>query len=323
MPTLTVLDDELATHLVAMATLAPSVHNTQPWHFVRRGDALDLRADRSRQLSVLDPDGRQLVQSCGAALHHLRVATRAAGRDLVVELLPEPTDRDLLARVTVTMGPTASGSEVSEAVDELHRGTVRGRFDDGPLPVGLVDRLADDAALEGVRLRTVRPEELPEVQVLVSRAEQYLEGDPAYLAELGRWVHEPTDERPDGIPVAALEVTADRGELVAGRAFVPAAEHSTEPPAAEHPTLVLLLTASDSPRDWLAAGQALSRLLLRCTHEGVGAQPIGQVIDVPATRIGLQRALGVVGVPQLVLRLGPATPVRRTVRHEVSDVLDL
>jgi nitroreductase len=54
------------------ARLAPSVHNTQPWRIVMHPQQLDLRADRSRQLTTLDPVGRGLVQSVGAALFNVR-----------------------------------------------------------------------------------------------------------------------------------------------------------------------------------------------------------------------------------------------------------
>jgi hypothetical protein len=53
---------------VERASLAPSVHNTQPWRFVVRPTVLELHADSDRQLRALDPTGRQLVISCGCAL---------------------------------------------------------------------------------------------------------------------------------------------------------------------------------------------------------------------------------------------------------------
>jgi hypothetical protein len=318
------LDDDLARHLVSLATLAPSVHNTQPWSFVRDGDVLGLRADRSRQLAVLDPDGRLLAQSCGAALHHLLVAVHAAGLDAQVELVPDAGDRDLLAQVTVNGSLTATPQDVAAAVAELTRATGRGRFDDSPLPEGLTERLRADAESIGARLRVVRPEELVAVQVLVSRAETYLGGDPAYRDELAHWVHESDTGDPDGIPLDALDDGRDRAELVPGRAFVPlAATRPGEPPPAERPTLVLVLTDGDGPREWILAGQTLSALMLRCTTEGVAVQPIGQVIDVPAARQGLAEALGVLGRPQMLLRLGRGTSVRRTRRRLIDDVLTL
>src|SRR3712207_1450385 len=84
---------------VDRAVLAPSVHNTQPWTFVLGPDRVEVRADRSRQLPVLDPLGRELAQSVGAALFNLRVALSARGWDIAVDRLPRPDDPDLLAGV--------------------------------------------------------------------------------------------------------------------------------------------------------------------------------------------------------------------------------
>ena len=87
--------------ILESAGLAPSVHNTQPWRFVVDGDTIDVRADPERQLGYLDPAGRQLHVSCGAAIEFGYLAARACGRACEVSLLPDPGDRELLARLTL------------------------------------------------------------------------------------------------------------------------------------------------------------------------------------------------------------------------------
>jgi len=87
--------------LLQYAILAPSTHNTQPWLFKIRGDALVLYADRSRALPVVDPASRALTISCGAALFHLRITLRHFGYKGMVETFPNPIDKDWLARVYV------------------------------------------------------------------------------------------------------------------------------------------------------------------------------------------------------------------------------
>ena len=94
----------LIKEAVERASLAPSVHNTQPWHFVVRPDVLELHADSDRQLRALDPTGRQLVISCGCALFNARVGL-AADRMVDVDRLPDATQPDLLARLTVLDEP--------------------------------------------------------------------------------------------------------------------------------------------------------------------------------------------------------------------------
>ena len=83
------------------ATLAPSVHNTQPWRFVLRPGVLDVYADRSRQLLVLDPTGRQLHLSIGCAAFNARVSLAASGTSPAVRRLPDPAQPMLLASIDV------------------------------------------------------------------------------------------------------------------------------------------------------------------------------------------------------------------------------
>ena len=71
--------DEALRAVVELACLAPSIHNTQPWTWRLRDGLLELHADATRRLPAADPTSRSLVISCGAALHHARVAARALG----------------------------------------------------------------------------------------------------------------------------------------------------------------------------------------------------------------------------------------------------
>src|SRR5262245_38641148 len=84
---------------VTFGVRGPSIHNTQPWRWVYRRGVLELSADRSRQLPALDPDGRSMVLSCGAALELARLGFAAAGWRTEVDRLPDPDHRDLLARI--------------------------------------------------------------------------------------------------------------------------------------------------------------------------------------------------------------------------------
>jgi len=79
------LSQEQLQEVLVAATRAPSLHNTQPWSFRLAGEAIELYADRSRQLPVADPSGRELRIACGAALFNLRLALLGLGiKPLVV-----------------------------------------------------------------------------------------------------------------------------------------------------------------------------------------------------------------------------------------------
>lgn len=89
---------------VEHALRAPSVHNTQPWQWRVEPETVQLHADWSRQLIATDPDRRDLVLSCGAALHHLRVVLAAADQATSVERLPDPDNDAHLATLVLRSG---------------------------------------------------------------------------------------------------------------------------------------------------------------------------------------------------------------------------
>src|SRR5271169_4957780 len=89
-----------AEYLITTAARAPSVQNTQPWRFRVSEYVIELYADPGRKLKV-DPAGREMLISCGAALYGLRLAVRSLGYLPVVELLPDPARLRLLARMSL------------------------------------------------------------------------------------------------------------------------------------------------------------------------------------------------------------------------------
>jgi hypothetical protein len=307
-------------HIVEAASLAPSVHNTQPWRFVAQGSRLELHAEPLRRLEVLDPDGRQLHLSCGAALFHARIAGRALGLDAAVRLLPDPSDPAHLADLVLTRGAAASDDDVRVAAAILTRHTHRGAFDQRPVPAALLSVLQAAAAAEAARLDLVEDEDhLIELQVLLARADAAEEQDEQYRAELHEWLR--TDGTTgDGIPTDAIDRVS--GSALRQRSFESSGSSpTTPPPVAEHPAVVVLVTDDDEPSSWLQAGQALASVLLHAADHGVQAQPLGQVTDVVGYRLGLRRALGILGMPQLVLRMGYAGKTMPTPRRPVADVL--
>ena len=96
---------------VEAAVRAPSIHNTQPWLFLPEGDRIEVHADPSRRLPAVDPQGRALHLSLGAAVLNLCLAVAAAGRRPFLDLTPSPRDERHVATVTAVYADLAKRGE--------------------------------------------------------------------------------------------------------------------------------------------------------------------------------------------------------------------
>lgn len=305
--------------LAGHAILAPSSHNTQPWRFRLAGERLDLLADRSRALPVVDPEDRALVISCGAALGHLRVAAEALGQGLDVTLLPEPAEPDLLARILP--GPVRA-PERPELLAAIHaRRTTRAAFTTEPLAQPL-----PVAEVEGVTLHwRTAPAERHAIAELVAEGDRAQMADPGFRGELAAWVRSRHAASRDGMSGAAFgmpDLLSFVGAMAIRRFDMGAGQAAHDRALAENsPALGVLTTPGDTPLDWLRAGEALSRATLALTAAGLKHSYLNQPIEVPALRPKLAALLGTREFPQILLRAGHGPEITPSVRRPLEEVL--
>ena len=312
-----------ARYLAGVARRAPSLHNTQPWHFTVSGDAIELQADASRQLSV-DPAGREMLISCGAALYGLRLAVRSLGYLPEVEILPGLAGQRRLARVRLGPAAPMTAGERKMLAAVPHRHTHRGPFEAAPLPAGLFARLQDDARAEGAVLTEIQPGPgLRRLTAVVAVAGRRQDRDPRSRAEISRWSHGVTSLARDGVPAHAFPAEPARTparlpqrdfDLGRGLGLLPAGD----PPP---PVTAALFTPGDSEPDWLQAGQALHRLLLRAAADWVFARLNTQPLENPLTRTLIREGLELPGAPQMLLALGVSRTAHPTARRPAADLI--
>jgi hypothetical protein len=196
--------------LVRAAAAAPSLHNTQPWRLRIRGggSVIELLADPSRMLPAADQDGRAAHVACGAALFNLRVAAAVAGLRPDIRLLPDRGRPLLLAEVRLAEVRLAAARQAATPWErDLHaaiprRQTNREPYSTRPVPPDTRTELAEAASAEAAILHFLDRDEALRVRRLAADAELCLLADPAYRAEVARWVGGGRDS--DGIPDSAL-----------------------------------------------------------------------------------------------------------------------
>ncbi|MEY7970382.1 nitroreductase family protein [Saccharomonospora xinjiangensis] len=312
------LGDDVAEALRA-GTLAPSPHNTQPWLFDTRDGEIDVLLDESRVLAVCDPEGREAVLACGAAVFNIRVALARRGRSCAVSVLPDRTRPELIATLRIGSGRQPSSDEIrlAETIDARHSN--RRPFTDAPVTAAVRHALTRAATEEGARLALLTdPASFDTFAALLRRAEHVQREDPAFAAELAAWSHH--GERPDGVPVSAGGPRGVDESVLALREFGEG-EGKAEREFERQPLIAVLTTPTDTRRDAVRAGQALQRMLLTATASGLQASFLAQPIEVAQTRAELRTLLGGVYHPQVALRLGYGHPGTPTPRRGLTDVL--
>jgi hypothetical protein len=329
LPTEASSPEEISRFVVEAAVHAPSVNNTQPWWFSTGDREVSVHADVERRLQVADPDGREMMISCGAALFTARVALRYLGFVPRVRVLPDPDLPNLVARI-------GFGDEQTKPVDyerELcaaipRRRTHRGGFDAEPLPAGLISALRDEASREKATLRIMADEgQRGALAAVVEAADYALRLDPARMREQSRWAPPPGSPRRDGVPPTAYPAKPEHTEpsfpsrdFAHGHGWgLPPAGTGAVPRSAG--VVAVLTTAADRPDDWVNAGQALQRVLLLASSCGAAAALHSQPLEVTELRGFISAVLCDGACPQMVVRLGTTGQASVSVRRSVDEVL--
>jgi hypothetical protein len=321
------LDESQVRWVIEQATRAPSVNNTQPWRFHWDGNAFVMSADLERGLVVSDPEGRELVISCGAALFNLRLALRRLDRQGAVTVFPDRQDPRVLARVEVTEGPPISALEGRwfDAVSRRH--THRGSFDERPISPALSVRLQEAAETQGAVLLYVK-DVGPRRRILhlARTAERLRSVDPEASAETAEWTPTSGTARRDGVPARAYSPgsPAAAPDDLPGRDFDLGRDLGRlEEPDQSPGAIAVLVTEDDLAPDWLQAGQALEAVLLAAAAEWSFASLHSRITEVPNLRTELRRELASAAHPQLMLRFGYANSSPATPRRSADDVLEI
>ncbi len=292
---------------------APSIHNTQPWHWRLHGDELDLSLERRRTLEFTDPDDRLAILSCGAALHHARVSLAADGWNATVTRLPDSAQPGHLATIRAGGRIPVEPAAVRDLQAVGARHTDRRPIPDVTIDADKLRSVSTAAQAQGSSLQLLRPGQVFALAAATHDADRTETADAAWQAELQDWTGgtRPLDT---GVPDAVIPHGA-MPTSVTSRDF---GYHSPMLITEAHnrtAVFAILHGPQDRPLDWLRAGEALSAAWLTATELAVSVLPLSATIEVPVTREMVRHQLNDDGWPFLVLRFGVLNPTEATAPH--------
>ena len=287
----------------AAARHAPSLFNLRPWRWRETGGSLELLLDRSVTLAVTDPDNRELVISCGAALHHAALAMRASGRQISVRRLPDQQDPDVLGAIEVVgpAPPLPIDSDLNLAARRRHVDR------DVYAPLAVPGEVLADivSATEAARVSVLTRDQRYAVAQAFTKAAMVHAADAAYRAELAEWSG--LSELPTrGMPARSAPWHGQRYGDIVVRDFGFTESAVTETGSALTAGTLLLISTDDDDREaHLRAGEALGAVLCRAELAGLVSCPLSEAFEVPRTRAAVRHeVLNGAAVPQMVVRVG-------------------
>lgn len=308
--------------LIRYATLAANGHNTQPWKFSVKEDAIEIHPDYTRRLLVVDPHDRELWISLGCALENLIVAARAAGYE------PEVTYPDGVDFINVHLTvDTPRHSPLFDAI--TFRQNTRSEYNGQSIKVDDLDQLQGLQLETNVGLRFVTSQtDLQTILEYVNQGNLSQYAHRAFLDELIYWLRFNKKEalsaldglytRSSGNP----EVPRWIGQIfVAGtkpqqQADIDANKLRSSAGA------VMIASESDDKVAWVRTGQVYERMALKMTSLNIKSAFLNQPIEVDGLRSQFQSALGLgASLPQLLLRYGYADPMLRSLRRPVEELI--
>jgi hypothetical protein len=287
---------------LSYATLAAAKSKSSPWRFRVGETHADLFADPIQRSTEADPDGREAIIACGAALLHFRLALIHFGCCGTLEYNADLDEPDRLARVYFGSRAARKASE-NELFDSIPLGHApAASFHSRPVAPDLTAGLKAAAEIENAWLEIAAAESARQhVVQLVEESRRRLSAVRGGFGAHARWTMEPSGFGRVPAVAAPLAKAAIRwlGLARSGRAQqIPSNEHA--------PVLAILKTKTDDERAWLQAGQAIERVLLHARARGLSASFLNELVRCGETRRQLRTTIGRRGFPQIILRLGYA-----------------
>jgi hypothetical protein len=317
--------DEQLKFLLRYAILAPSGHNTQPWAFKITDEGIEVVADGSRAMPVVDPGERELLMSVGAAITNLRVAAAHFGFNASVtyQSRPEISLPVALVAFSETSSPEIGLASLFRAIKRRH--TNRHPFDGEPLDPQAVTALCDVADLYPETLSLLLPWLQRQAAELVAFADRRQMASEGVRNEVADWIRPSAPDRLDGICADALGVPA----IASGAAVwllrhfdIGAWRAGRDRQLVANAPLLMLVSANDDRTSLVQAGEVLERLLLTITGVGLHYSFMNQPIQVNQLRDRVSTLSCCKRPAQLLLRIGHAAIVDRPMpRRPVQSVI--
>jgi hypothetical protein len=322
----TMVDTQVIKDAVQLACRAPSLHNSQPWHWVAAGKAVHLFLDQKRVLHSTDHTGRDAVIGCGAVLDHFRVAMAAAGWASHVDRYPNPNNSLHLASIDFSPIEFVTEGHIRRADAILLRRSDRLPYAEPPDWATAEPQLRRSVTSDAVRLDVIADESRAELANAARLTESLRLYDSSYHSELSWWTG--PFEATDGIPHSSLVSPSEGDRVGVGRIFPATHDTARRVEVGRDRAKILVLSTYDVDRtSVLQCGEMLSAVLLEATMAALATCTLTNITELYPGRDIVASLIDQPTTPQVLIRVGSAPEIDDkpppTPRRPIDEVFDV
>jgi hypothetical protein len=289
--------------VVAAGVLACNPHNTQPWRIAVGPDTIDIHSDPTRRMPLNDASAREHFGGLGCAVENMVIAAPSAGLTAAVELFPDGTTSELVARIVVSPGGSDRDRELADAIPERH--TNRGPYAATTIAQPAMTTLTEQATrIDGAGVAWITDRRsMDALGALYVEATQAIAADDAQSREAFSWFRSDRadiDRYRDGLTLDAQGLSGftlfaakvlPAQPRTEGDAFWVSSTRDVHTATAAAYGVITVGDSADRAAQ-VTGGRLLARLHLAATSLGLGFHHMNQITE----RIDRDRSAGNVDV---------------------------
>ncbi len=318
--------DEQLRFVLALASLAPSAHNTQPWKLGLRDHVVEIRINRERWLRANDNESRQPFMSMGCLVENIVLTAEYFGFTSVVSYAAPAQDPDFFARITFASGSSLADFSSNLAKYIPQRVTNRLKYKTEPPSSDLINEIVSFAQ-SPLSIIPVSGEDKDRLAAIMIEAQIEAMNDKDFREELSQYVKPSSTASYVGMPGFTLGMPSLLSHIfphvIKKINMSKAARKPDSELLIKHtPILLVICSEADDKQNWIAAGRTLEKVWLWCAKNNLACSPLAAAVQMPQYRQQVKELLRLQARPQLIVRCGyPEKEMQHSPRLLLTDLL--
>lgn len=315
-------DGQIIKQILELARLAPSSHNTQPWKAAIKEGKVVVGYEPERQLTVGDPERREMFISLGCFIETAGQAAASLGYEMTCQYIGDHPEG--VARLSFAKKSSAS-PKPAEAI--RRRRSDRRPYMDQLLAPADLESLSRLSRASAKLVLLTSKEQISFISEMTKQATLSAMKRNEFRAELASWVRNNWTRRPDGMPAYVQgipgPVSLIAKTVIRNNPKVANDQAKKDSKSINHSSALALITLkNENPQAWLDAGRLFQALCLQATQKGISSAAYSAAVMDEETSAMIIKELGLKSQPVALLRLGYANGHRKaSPRRKLEDIL--